>query len=421
MYVQDDWRVRPTVTLNIGLRYAPTTDPHDAFNQLYDLLPVPFGQTGNLPSGTDGSGLHADASIQLHVKERLPAQYRSPHRNRVGPVQGSQDVGARRLRDIPPDHVLSRLSQRLLLSLSLGVKNQTSGTFDFPFPNQSPVTSPTTETNGTNPYNTTPYLQQWNLSIQREIMKNTVITVAYVGSHGVHLLGEQDANPPVPVGGLTQLGTGGLQINGGQTVYPSFAGEFNGIVSAPVFNSNGTVGAPGAITVNANGSISCAAASTACSLASPTGQAIVDPATAQVSFSHIVQAASYSIVANNHTNPNFSYMNNGVTNLWSRYNALQIGFVRRLTDNLSSQVSYTYSDCTDISSGDWTQEGGTIIADAYNYNVDRGACVFMIRHNLTANFLYILPFQKNRLVSGWQVGGIFYFATGGPFHVTTFS
>ncbi len=36
------------------------------------------------------------------------------------------------------------------------VKNQTSGTFDFPFPNQSLVTSPTTETNGTNPYNTTP-------------------------------------------------------------------------------------------------------------------------------------------------------------------------------------------------------------------------------------------------------------------------
>ncbi len=205
-------------------------------------------------------------------------------------------------------------------------------------------------------------------------------------------------------------------------MYPTFAGEFNGIVSAPVFNSNGTVGAPGTITVNANGSITCAAASTAaCSLASATGQAIVDPATGQVSFSHIVQAPSYSIVANNHINPNFSYMNNGVTNLWSRYNALQIGFVRRMTDNLSSQVSYTYSDCTDISSGDWTQEGGTIIADAYNYGVDRGPCVFMIRHNLTANFLYILPFQKNRLVSGWQVGGIFYFATGSPFHVTTFS
>ena len=95
--------------------------------------------------------------------------------------------------------------------------------------------------------------------------------------------------------------------------------------------------------------------------------------------------------------------------------------VRRLTNNLSAQVSYTYSDCTDISSGDWTQEGGTIIANPYNHDVDRGHCLFMIRHNVTANFLYILPFKRNRLISGWEVGGILYFSTGSPFDVTTFS
>ena len=420
MYVQDDWRVRPTVTLNIGLRYAPTTDPRDAFNQLYALLPVPFGQTGNLPAAAGSSPASTLTPVSnfmlkndsLHnIDPRIGIAW-DPFKDHKTSVRAGFGIF----------HQIMSYRDYRNASYSLFpwvVKNQTSGMFDFPYPNQSLVSSPTTETNGTNPYNTTPYLQQWNLSIQREIMKNTVITVAYVGSHGVHLLGEQDANPPVPVGGLTAFGTGGLQISSGQTAYPSFAGEFAGIVSAPVFNSNGTVGAPGAIAVNANGSITCNSA--ACSLASPTGQAVVDPATGQVSFSHIVQSTSYSIVADNHVNPNFSYMNNGVTNLWSRYNALQIGFVRRLTDNLSSQVSYTYSDCTDISSGDWTQEGGTIIADAYNYGVDRGPCVFMIRHNLTANFLYILPFQKNRLVSGWQVGGIFYFATGGPFHVTTFS
>ena len=45
----------------------------------------------------------------------------------------------------------------------------------------------------------------------------------------------------------------------------------------------------------------------------------------------------------------------------------------------------------------------------------------MIRHNLTATFLYLLPFGRNRLVSGWEVGGILYFSTGSPFDVTTFS
>jgi hypothetical protein len=191
------------------------------------------------------------------------------------------------------------------------------------------------------------------------------------------------------------------------------------MVSAPVFNSSA-----GIAVFNADGSVTCSGATgAACSIANPNGQPVVDPATGQQVFSHIVQTGpkSFSIASNNHVNPNFSYMNNGITNLWSRYNALQIGVVRRLTNNLSSQISYTYADCVDISSGDWTQEGGTIIADAYNYGVDRGPCLFMIRHNLTANFLYILPFQKGRLISGWQVGGILYFATGGPFDVTTFS
>jgi hypothetical protein len=39
-----------------------------------------------------------------------------------------------------------------------------------------------------------PYSQNWNLSVQREVIPNTVVEVAYVGSKGTHLLGEMDSN-----------------------------------------------------------------------------------------------------------------------------------------------------------------------------------------------------------------------------------
>ena len=92
-----------------------------------------------------------------------------------------------------------------------------------------------------------------------------------------------------------------------------------------------------------------------------------------------------------------------------------------MTNNFSLQVSYTYSDCIDISSGFWGQEGGESIQNPYNLFGDRGPCTFMIRHNVSANGLYLIPFKRNRLVSGWQLGGIAYLSTGSTFNIGTFS
>ena len=33
----------------------------------------------------------------------------------------------------------------------------------------------------------------------------------------------------------------------------------------------------------------------------------------------------------------------------------------------------------------------------------------MVRSDLTTNGLYLLPFKRNQLVAGWQLGGVFYF------------
>ena len=48
---------------------------------------------------------------------------------------------------------------------------------------------------GYNIHNKLPYAEHFNLSVQREITKSTVVTVAYVGTEGHRLITQQDANP----------------------------------------------------------------------------------------------------------------------------------------------------------------------------------------------------------------------------------
>ena len=44
------------------------------------------------------------------------------------------------------------------------------------------------------PHMQTPTVAQWGLSIQHELLKNTVLTVSYIGNHGTHLYGGYDSN-----------------------------------------------------------------------------------------------------------------------------------------------------------------------------------------------------------------------------------
>ena len=71
---------------------------------------------------------------------------------------------------------------------------QTPATFPTPF--TGPVVPNQTIGNGYDwKADKTPYLMEYNLNIQHEIMAGTVVTVGYVGSHGVNNLTGQEQNP----------------------------------------------------------------------------------------------------------------------------------------------------------------------------------------------------------------------------------
>src|SRR5262249_43457615 len=73
-------------------------------------------------------------------------------------------------------------------------------TFPIPFPSGPPTTAPfivppTDRTLGITTYNhVSPYTQNWNFEIQREVAKNTTVEVRYIGTKGAKLWSGVDLN-----------------------------------------------------------------------------------------------------------------------------------------------------------------------------------------------------------------------------------
>lgn len=121
--------------------------------------------------------------------------------------------------------------------------------------------------------------------------------------------------------------------------------------------------------------------------------------------------------------PNFGRMRFRVSDGTSSYNGLTLGLTRRMSKGLQAQVSYTYSKSEDdgaaaLGGNDFTNEqaGGR-----YLYEKDRGLSPFDLRHSMTANVNYELPFARSAtgvtaaLLKGWNLSTLIRLRTGYPF------
>jgi len=100
---------------------------------------------------------------------------------------------------------------------------------------------------------------------------------------------------------------------------------------------------------------------------------------------------------------------------YSSYNALQVGLTHRASANLVYQFSYTWSHCIDSAytyGGLGFNNTSSAITNPYDFNADKGNCSFDLRHNISFNAVYLLPFKGNRFKEGWQISGVTSWHTG---------
>jgi carboxypeptidase family protein/TonB-dependent receptor-like protein len=345
-YAQDDWKITSKLTLNLGLRWEFVTDPIDQHDQLNYVTNV---ATATRPYYTHLSHAIATNPAWRNFDPRFGFAY-DPFSDHKTSIRGGfgifhEPIG---INNIAPGFWAAAPWAINGLPGALGAIYP-----NIPTPGAINVAKPSS-TPGWDYYApSTPYMIQYNLNVQREIAADTVLSVGYVGSRGLHLLTGQEANPPL----VCSFAQGPGCAN------PSYA-------NGPAGGYFG-FGTPGNVTSNPDLNNGLASFPNLTPEAWSRYNALL--VSANKRFSKSFQAsASYT---------------------WSR-----------CIDNGGYLGSFN------------SNSTGNFI-NPYNLNSDKGVCSHDITSAFKLNGLVALPFHGNRLVEGWQISGIVTAATGLPLNI----
>jgi hypothetical protein len=428
-YFQDTWRVRKNLTIDLGLRWelrqaadeanglirrpdqplafgAPPTNsarwvPGAFYGRDWNNLAPSIGFAWD-PFGTGRTSIRSNYRIAY---DRLPTFGLSTiFQTLPGITRGTTNDdygrGGGRLANLP------RLSPPNVTPDSLSQPEPTSN-------NVITVVDPNLETATTH---------MWSFGIQRELAKNIVFSVDYIGRRAHNLYGAYNANQ-VDITGNGFLDAFNTTKGGGESSL------LDRLTSADSRRRAGESGAafvrrqfPSELQLNSAGALANTLATTATGVAGR-------------NYTDIAGLGPYFFFP-------FPQFAGGVrvvdSNDFSTYHGLEMQIERRFTQDLTAQFSWTFSKSLDTRSFDPSltiystgsaQSAASTPFDVKNRKLNYAPSDFDRRHVLQSYWIWQMPFGRGRrfgggvgpvtekIIGGWQLSGTLRYQTGRPFTV----
>lgn len=417
VFFQDDWKVTPNLTLNLGLRWdlqIPRTDTHGDVSTMDPTLPNPGA--GGLPGAMTfyGTGPGRNGKPRIgniyhnNWQPRVGFAY-SPSFDHKSVIRGgfavSRPLGNDNLEnDVDGTQYTSGFSGAAVLSRPQDVVGSPAYYWDTSFPASSVVPlnstlSPELFLGNTNPpmikadAGLPPTQFYWSLQVQHQFTRSIVARVGYVGMHTYHLGVWSKPNEVNPTMAETKYGAiakaDGLPLNQFLTLP----------ITDPRLTAAGIKSPfPGFEALFGSGA---------------TGSQALRPW------------------------PQYGDVDNPFNPIGSvSYNGLQAALQKRFTHGLTFLVSYTFSKTIgDVDSNSGPNSGaenaiysGSYFQDYYSKEGERTVTSSDIPHNLALSYTYKLPFGPGKqflhrggivgkVVGGWSFSGIQNYQSGRPIHI----
>lgn len=424
-FFQDTWKVRPNLTLNLGVRYE-VMPPHFEAGGIYSY-PVNgveglWGISG--PGGETKLGLAADGGRSTYStdwnnfapnvgfnwdptnkgKWSISGNYRLSYDRTWLATTLFMDFNQE---GMSTNRTLDAASGTRLSALP-GLFNSTTGYFNPGLPFGPKAFNRQGLVTAYDPGFYLPYTGSWSFRIQREIMRNTMLAVSYVGNKATGMQRGIDLDE-------LEVRSNGY-LDGFLAAQRNKAANGNPMVGEPT----GTFGQIYSVmsTADRNSISTYIDQGTIATLAN-----FIDQSRAS---SQYLEKAGLPLTFFR-LNPQFANSWLVGNNSYSTFHGLKIEVVRRFHSGLQFDANYTWSKAlTDY-------EGGQSQRDSYrdpkDRTLDKTYAGIDAAHVLNANFLWEIPVGAGRrwlgganpivnaILGGWQVNGIFAYASGSPFTI----